>query len=150
MFTLSSSDFAHEGEIPIECTGEGDDRAPSLSWSGVPEGCQSLALIVDDPDAPDPKAPKMVYVHWVLYNLPPEAGKIEGVEALEGLNDWKQTGYGGPMPPIGRHRYFFKLYALDVVLPDMGEPTKDELLGAMKGHVLDETVLMGTYQLNNT
>ncbi len=148
MFTISSSAFAHEGEIPIEYTGEGADRAPPLSWSGVPEGCQSLALIVDDPDAPDPKAPKMVYVHWVLYNLSPDAVGVDG--ALEGLNDWKRTGYGGPMPPIGRHRYFFKLYALDVVLPDLGEPTKAELLKAIQGHVLDETVLMGTYQLKKS
>ena len=152
MFTISSSAFAHEGEIPIEYTGEGEDLTPPLKWAGVPEGCQSLALIVDDPDAPDPKAPKMVYVHWVLYNLPPGAGGVgEKLPAgtLEGLNDWKRTGYGGPMPPIGRHRYFFKLYALDVELPDLGEPTKEELLKAMKGHVLDETVLMGTYQLQH-
>lgn len=148
MFTLSSSDFVHEGEIPVECTGEGEDRAPQLSWSGVPAGTKSLALIVDDPDAPDPQAPKMVYVHWVLYNLAPDAAGVEG--ALEGLNDWKRTGYGGPLPPIGRHRYFFKLYALDVVLPDLGEPTKDELLRAMRGHVLDETVLMGTYKLQKS
>jgi len=114
---------------------------------------RSLALIVDDPDAPDPAAPKRVYVHWVLYNLPPASGGLpEGVTAgalpagtREGQNDWKRTGYGGPCPPIGRHRYFHKLYALDVVLPDLGTPTKKALEAAMAGHVLGQTELIGTY-----
>lgn len=111
-------------------------------------------LIVDDPDAPDPKAPKMTWVHWVLYNIPPTAtGLKEAIKAdelpkgtLEGLNDWKRTGYGGPCPPIGRHRYFHKLYALDTVLPDRGKASKPDLEQAMKGHILAHVELIGTYQ----
>jgi len=120
----------------------------------VPANAKSLALIVDDPDAPDPAAPRMVWVHWVLYNLPPGvAGLPEGVAprdlpegARQGVNDWKRVGYGGPCPPIGRHRYFHKLYALDTVLPDLGAPTKAKLAKAMQGHILAEVELIGTYQ----
>jgi len=152
--TLSSPAFRHNGEIPARYTCDGEDISPPLTWSGVPRNTRSLALIVDDPDAPDPRAPKMVWVHWVLYNLPPEAGGLpEGVGknqlppgTREGLNDWKRTGYGGPCPPIGRHRYFFKLYALDTVLPDLGTPSKKQLEQAMQGHILEEAVLIGTYQ----
>jgi Raf kinase inhibitor-like YbhB/YbcL family protein len=150
--TLTSSAFSHNGSIPREHTCEGGDVSPALSWSGIPDGTQSLALIVDDPDAPDPAAPKTVWVHWVLYNLPPTAdGLLRGVEELpagtrQGLNDWKRTGYGGPCPPIGRHRYFHKLYALDTVLPDLGNPDKRRLLEAMEGHVLAKAELVGTYQ----
>ena len=118
--------------MPKRYTCEGPDVSPPLAWSGVPEGTKSLVLVVDDPDAPDPKAPRMTWVHWVLYNLPPTASALpEGVaaEALpvgteQGLNDWKRPGYGGPCPPIGRHRYFHKLYALDTVLTGLGSPTK--------------------------
>ena len=151
-FMLMSAAFLHEGEIPSMYTCEGRDISPPLSWSGVPAGAKSLALIVDDPDAPDPKAPKMTWVHWVLYNLPPSpAGLAEGADALppgtlEGMNDWKRTGYGGPCPPVGRHRYFHKLYALDTLLPDLGNPSKSKLEQAMKGHVLAEAKLLGTYQ----
>jgi Raf kinase inhibitor-like YbhB/YbcL family protein len=135
-------------------TCEGSDIAPPLKWEGVPDGTRSLALIEDDPDAPDPAAPKMTYVHWVLYNLPPDTGGLpEGVTSsnlpagtLEGLNDWRRTGYGGPCPPIGRHRYFHKLYALDVVLEDLKHPTKDRLLKAMEGHVIEKTEIVGTYK----
>jgi Raf kinase inhibitor-like YbhB/YbcL family protein len=151
--SLSSTAFAHQAEIPREHTCEGKDVSPPLAWSGVPDGTSSLALIVDDPDAPDPTAPKTVWVHWVLYNLPPQApGLAEGASralppgTLEGLNDWKRTGYGGPCPPIGRHRYFHKLYALDALLPDLGRPTKAQLEEAMEGHVLARAELMGTYQ----
>lgn len=152
--TLTSPAFDHEDEIPARYTCEGEDISPPLQWSGVPEGTQSLALIVDDPDAPDPLFPVMTWVHWVLYDIPPTAsGLPEGVSAselpagtLEGLNDWKRTGYGGPCPPRGRHRYFFKLYALDLVLPDLGNPTKKKLETAMKGHILEEAILIGTYQ----
>jgi len=150
---ISSSSFVHQGAIPAKYTCEGADTSPPLAWSGVPASAKSLALIVDDPDAPDPGAPKMTWVHWVLYNLPPQTTGIgEGSSrqlpqgTKEGLNDWKKTGYGGPCPPIGRHRYFFKLYALDVVLPDLGEPSKSKLLEAMKGHVVGSAELVGTYQ----
>jgi Raf kinase inhibitor-like YbhB/YbcL family protein len=149
---LTSSAFEPGGEIPAVHTCQGDDLSVPLAWSGVPEGTKSLALIVDDPDAPDPAAPKMTWVHWVLYDLPPDcAGLSAGVKELprgtrEGQNDWKRTGYGGPCPPIGRHRYFHKLYALEIVLPDLGRPTKDQLLAAMEGHVLAAGELIGTYR----
>jgi Raf kinase inhibitor-like YbhB/YbcL family protein len=154
VFTLTSSAFGHNAEIPTRYTCEGDDISPALSWTDMPAGTKSLVLIVDDPDAPDPAAPKMTWVHWVLYNVPASAGGLpEAVAAQdlptgtkEGLNDWKRTGYGGPCPPIGRHRYFHKLYALDTTLPDMGHPTKGDLEKAMKGHVLAQAELVGTYQ----
>lgn len=157
-FALASSTFADGTPIPTQHTCDGIDQPPALAWTGVPASAQSLALIVDDPDAPDPKAPKMVYVHWVLYNIPPGAhGLEEGVKpetlpsgTRQGKNDWKRTGYGGPCPPIGCHRYYFKLYALDTVLPDLREPTKDALLAAMEGHVIAETQLMGTYERGST
>ncbi len=149
---ILSSVFSQQGEIPKRYTCEGTDISPPLSWSGLPVGTQSLALIVDDPDAPDPTAPKMTWVHWVLYNIPNTVtGLDEGIKnlptgTLEGMNDWKRTGYGGPCPPIGRHRYFHKLYALDVVLPDLNNPTKAKLEAAMQGHILAQAELMGTYQ----
>lgn len=152
MLTLSSTAFTHNGEIPRSHTCDGQDLSPQLSWTGAPAGTRSFALIVDDPDAPDPKAPKMTWVHWVLYNLPADiAGLPEGVRTLpagtrEGLNDWKRTGYGGPCPPIGRHRYFHKLYALDIVLPDLNRPVKAQLERAMAGHVLARAELVGLYQ----
>ncbi len=150
--SISSPAFQDGGGIPSKYTCEGEDISPPLSFAGAPAGTRSLALIVDDPDAPDPAAPKMTWVHWVLYNLPPDAtGLEEGVRrlpagTLEGVNDWRRTGYGGPCPPIGRHRYFFKLYALDTVLPDLHAPTKADLEQAMQGHVLAQATLMGTYQ----
>jgi hypothetical protein len=149
---ITSTTFSHNGVIPKQYTCDGKDVSPPLSWSGVPANAKSLALIVDDPDAPDPKAPKMTWVHWVLYNLPTTTtGLAEAVKqlpagTLEGTNDWGRTGYGGPCPPIGRHRYFHKLYALDSVLPDLKRPRKADLERAMKGHVLAEAVLIGTYQ----
>jgi len=151
---LTSTAFTQDGAIPKLYTCQGKDISPALAWSGLPAGTKSLALIVDDPDAPDPAAPKMTWVHWVLYNIPPSApGLPEAVVTValpagtgEGKNDWKRTGYGGPCPPIGRHRYFHKLYALDVVLPDLKQPTKAELERAMQGHVLAKVELMGTYQ----
>lgn len=151
---IRSHAFENGGDIPSRFTCEGQDVSPALSWSGVPEETKSLVLIVDDPDAPDPRAPKMTWVHWLLYNLPPEAtGLKEDVSTaelpagtLEGVNDWKRTGYGGPCPPVGRHRYFFKLYALDAVLKDLQRPTKAKLEAAMKDHVLAAAEWMGTYQ----
>ena len=150
---LASTAFAQDGAIPATYTCQGKDISVPLAWSGLPAGTRSLALIVDDPDAPDPAAPKMTWVHWVLYNIPPGTdGLKEGVQpgelpegALEGRNDWGRTGYGGPCPPVGRHRYFFKLYALDVVLPDLGTPDKARLERAMTGHVLAKHELVGTY-----
>lgn len=153
-FTLSSTAFTNGGEIPSKCTCEGEDIAPSLKWTGISNSARSLVLIVDDPDAPDPKAPKMTWVHWVLYNIPPDAtGLPVGATsrdlpagAQEGINDWKTTGYKGPCPPIGRHRYFFKLYALDTVLEKMHNPTKAEVESAMRGHIIDRSELVGTYK----
>lgn len=152
--TISSPKFTDHGSIPTAYTCEGQDISPPLQWSGVPAGAKSLALIVDDPDAPDPKAPKMVYVHWVLYNIPPSAkglpeeaspGKLpQG--AREGLNDWKRIGYGGPCPPIGRHRYFFKLYALDAELTGLNQPTKADVEKAMQGHIIGQGQVVGTYE----
>lgn len=151
---LTSPNFTAQGEIPRIHTCQGSDVSPALGWSEVPPGTRSLALIVDDPDAPDPAAPKMTWVHWILYNLPADMGGLaEGIArsalpagTLEGLNDWRRTGYGGPCPPIGRHRYFHKLYALDVVLPDLGNPSKSQLEKAMQGHVIARAELVGTYQ----
>ena len=148
---ITSPAFAPNGEIPAAHTCEGADRAPALTFANVPPGAKSLALIVDDPDAPDPKAPKTVWVHWVVYDLPaatkglPEGGKLPA-GARDGKNDWKRTGWGGPCPPVGRHRYFFKLYALDTTLGDLKKPTKAQLEKAMEGHTLAKAELIGTYQ----
>ncbi len=152
--SLTSPAFKHQGEIPQRHTCDGEDVSPALAWSGAPAGTKSFALVVDDPDAPDPAAPKVVWVHWVIYDLPAATASLgEGQTAkslpkgtLEGLNDWKQPGWRGPCPPVGRHRYFHKLYALDVVLPDLHRPDKAALEKAMKGHVLAQAELIGTYQ----
>jgi Raf kinase inhibitor-like YbhB/YbcL family protein len=151
---LASPAFATQAAIPARHTCDGGDVSPALEWSGVPPGARSLALIVDDPDAPDPAAPQRTWVHWVLYNLPAaSAGLPEGVKAAqlpagtrEGQNDWQRTGYGGPCPPKGRHRYFHKLYALDAELPDLHQPDKARLLKAMEGHVIAQVELVGTYE----
>jgi len=152
--TLTSPAFAFGEPIPTRYTCEGNDISPALAWSGVPENARSLVLIVDDPDAPDPAAPQRTWVHWVLYNIPADAeGLPEGIAAselpgdtLEGLNDWGRTGYGGPCPPIGRHRYFFRLYALDRHLPDLGKVGKDGVEAAMRDHIVADATLVGTYQ----
>jgi Raf kinase inhibitor-like YbhB/YbcL family protein len=151
---LESSAFTPMGEIPATYTCDGEDGAPPLRWSGAPPGTRSFVLIVDDPDAPDPAAPKRTYVHWVLYDIPADATSLaERVTAAglpagtrEGVNDWDKTGYGGPCPPIGRHRYFFKLFALDRMLGDLGRARKADVERAMQGHVLERTELVGTYQ----
>jgi len=153
-FTLTSPAFPDGKEIPREFTCQGRDASPGLQWSGVPARARSLALVVDDPDAPDPAAPKVTWVHWVLYDIPPSArGLAEAVApgalpagTRQGRNDWGREGYGGPCPPVGRHRYFFKLYALDVTLGDLGAPTKAQLEKSMKGHELARAQLVGTYQ----
>jgi hypothetical protein len=151
---LTSPAFSSGGAIPRQHSCEGADISPALAWSGAPERTKSFVLIVDDPDAPDPAAPKMTWVHWVLYDIPAGASELpEGVKpgglpagTREGLNDWQRTGYGGPCPPIGRHRYFFKLYALDKPLGDVRKPTKAQVETAMNGHVLAHAELVGTYQ----
>jgi Raf kinase inhibitor-like YbhB/YbcL family protein len=154
MLSISSPSFAHETEIPSRFTCEGEDVSPELKWSNVPAEAKSLVLIVDDPDAPDPRAPQRVWVHWVLYNLPTDsAGLAEAVAKAdlpkgtrEGRNDWGRAGWGGPCPPIGRHRYFFKLYALKSVLPDLGLAKKAQIEEQMTGQVIERAELMGTYQ----
>lgn len=151
---LTSSAFAPNGAIPREYTCQGDDHSPPLAWTGAPAGTKSFALLEDDPDAPDPKAPKTTWVHWVLYDIPasttslPKAATSKTLPpgSREGVNDWKRTGYGGPCPPVGRHRYFHKLYALDTALGDLDRPTKQALERAMQGHILAQAELVGTYE----
>jgi Raf kinase inhibitor-like YbhB/YbcL family protein len=149
---LTSASFKHKGEIPARYTCEGDDVSPDLVWSGAPARTKSFALVVDDPDAPDPRAPKTIWVHWIVYDLPATVTSLaEGIRQLpigarEGRNDWGRTGYGGPCPPVGRHRYFFKLYALDTVLGDLSTPDRATLERAMEGHLLAKAELIGTYQ----
>jgi Raf kinase inhibitor-like YbhB/YbcL family protein len=155
---LSSSSFQHKSAIPLRHTCDGEDISPQLVWTGAPAATQSLALIVEDPDAPDPQAPTMTWVHWLLYNIPPQTRDLpEGVAVkslpagtLQGMNDWRRTGYGGPCPPIGTHRYFHKLFALDARLPDLGIPSKTELEKAMQGHVLAHAELIGLYERRRT
>lgn len=151
---IKSPSFAHDRAIHARHTCDGLNISPPLTWTGVPADAKSLALIVDDPDAPDPASPKMTWVHWVLYNIPADAtGLTEGAAikdspdgTLQGINDWQRIGYGGPCPPVGEHRYFFKLYALDTVLPDLKHPAKAALEKAMQGHVLARSELVGLYR----
>jgi Raf kinase inhibitor-like YbhB/YbcL family protein len=151
---LTSPSFENKKDMAKKFTCDGEDISPALEWSDVPEETKSFAVIVDDPDAPDPANPKMTWVHWILYNIPaavsslPENVKVVDLPegTLQGLNDWKKTGYGGPCPPIGKHRYFHKLYALDIILPDLTRPTKAKLEKAMEGHILHKAELIGLYQ----
>jgi Raf kinase inhibitor-like YbhB/YbcL family protein len=151
---IVSPAFQPDGPIPSKYTCEGEDVSPPLAWSGAPPNTKIFALIVDDPDAPDPAKPQRAYVHWVVSNLPatatalPENASKKGLPkgAVQGKNDWGKPEYGGPCPPIGRHRYFFKLYALDRELSRLSAPTKADLERAMKGHVLESPELIGTYQ----
>jgi Raf kinase inhibitor-like YbhB/YbcL family protein len=149
---ITSPAFAPSGAIPKTHTLEGENLSPPLVFHDVPQGAKSLALIVDDPDAPDPAKPKVVWVHWLLYNLPHDvtglaagAGDRLPDGTLVGLNDWGKQSYGGPKPPIGRHRYFFRLYALDIRLPRLSRPNRQNLEDAMRGHVIAEAELMGTF-----
>ena len=151
---LRSPDFQADGPLPARFTCDGESVSPALQWTGMPSGTRSLALIVDDPDAPDPAAPQRTWVHWVLYDLPADStGLPQGARAeqlpqgtREGHNDWNRSGFGAPCPPKGRHRYVHTLYALDTVLPDLHGPDKAQLLGHMKGHVLATARLVGTYE----
>jgi Raf kinase inhibitor-like YbhB/YbcL family protein len=151
---LTSPAFSQGGSIPAKYTCEGQDISPPLAWAGAPPKVKSFALIVDDPDAPDPAKPQRVYVHWVVYNIPttasalPENASKAGLPkgAMQGKNDWGNAAYGGPCPPVGRHRYFFKLYALDAELTGLSSPAKVDLEHAMKGHVIASAELLGTYQ----
>lgn len=151
---LSSTAFDQGGSIPSMFTCDGEGISPALVWSSVPGKTKSLALIVEDPDAPDPASPQRIWVHWVLYNVPPSAaGLPQDVRSqnfpcgtLEGINDWERTGYDGPCPPLGEHRYVHKLYALDTMLPDLRYPTKAQLESAMQGHIIAQAELIGIYQ----
>lgn len=152
---LTSTAFSHGGDLPRIQSCEGGEQSPPLSWSEIPADAKSLALIVDDPDAPDPAAPKITWVHWVLYNIPVQSSGLDAGIAgkpplpagtLHGLNDWQQTGYRGPCPPLGRHRYVHKLYALDLILPKLAHATKANLEQAMRGHILAQCELVGYYQ----
>ena len=152
-FTLTSPDFRNLGAIPVRHTCQGDDISPALMWKGAPAGTKSFAFIEDDPDAPDPTAPQTTWVHWVVYDIPFDVDAFaEGASThlpagtLNGFNDWQRPGYGGPCPPIGRHRYFHKLYALDTVLAELKRPTKASLEAAMRGHILGQATLIGTYE----
>jgi len=147
---ITSTAFANEGMIPRRFTCDGEDISPPLSWKGLPGGTKSLALIADDPDAP-----RKTWVHWVVYNLPADSGGLpENVSpektlaggGKQGTTDFGRIGYGGPCPPSGTHRYFFKLYALDAEIGLAPGATKEELLQAMAGHVLAEAQLMGRYR----
>jgi Raf kinase inhibitor-like YbhB/YbcL family protein len=155
LLTIESSAFQAGGRIPRKHSGDGEDISPPLSWKGIPEKTQELALIVDDPDAPTPQP----WVHWLLYRIPstttslpekiaPSLHATSPAGALQGKNSWSKIGYGGPAPPKGHgvHRYFFKLYALDARLALSAGIDKQTLLEAMQGHILAEGELVGTYE----
>jgi Raf kinase inhibitor-like YbhB/YbcL family protein len=157
MMTLSSPSFGHGDLIPRNHTADGLNRSPPLTWSNPPAGTRSLALLVEDPDAPDPAAPQRIFAHWLVYNLPAGSDHLMMAASREdlppgtvvGRNDFGQIGYGGPAPPIGRHRYFFRLFALDTVLPAKaggGALDRAGLMRAMQGHVIEEGELMGMYE----
>ncbi len=147
---LTSSAFGHGDSIPADYTCEGQNMSPPLAWSMVPAETQSIALIADDPDAPGG-----TWTHWVIFNIPPDTKGLNynlpnsdtlpnGV--LQGINDFRTIGYGGPCPPRGKpHRYFFKLYALDTLLALKSEAIRQDLEDAIHGHVLDEGLLMATF-----
>jgi Raf kinase inhibitor-like YbhB/YbcL family protein len=147
---ITSAAFEEGGMIPSQFTCDGKDISPSLTWTGIPEKTKSIALICDDPDAP-----RGIWVHWVLFNLPPDVTELaEAIPrgdtlangARQGVTDFGRHGYGGPCPPSGTHRYYFKLYALDTMLTLDVKSTKDDLVEAMEGHILAEAQLMGKYK----
>jgi Raf kinase inhibitor-like YbhB/YbcL family protein len=150
--TIRSPAFHHLGPIPTKYTCEGENVSPALDWTDVPAGTRSFVLIVDDPDAPDPAAPQRTWVHWVVYNIPASAtGLPAHASALPpstecGFNDWNHAAWAGPCPPVGRHHYFFKLYALDTVFPYLPNATKVDIEAAMSGHILEQGELIGTYE----
>lgn len=143
--TISSTAFSEGDEIPRRHTCDGEDLSPPLTWSGTPNGTQSLVMITDDPDAPSG-----TFVHWVLYNIPPDTSSLsEGVRGIgtQGVNGFGKSGYGGPCPPKGpAHRYFFKIYALDTSLNLQSGAKKAEVEKDMQDHVLAQGQLMGTYK----
>jgi Raf kinase inhibitor-like YbhB/YbcL family protein len=148
---LRSSAFADGAAIPQRFTCEGENVSPPLAWDAPPSGAKSLALIVDDPEAPDPAAPKRTWVHWVVYDLPAAPGDLAAAGELpagarHGKSDFGEERWRGPCPPIGNHHYHFKLYALDTTLGARGSLSKAELEQAMTGHVIAKTELVGTYQ----
>ena len=153
-FALSSTSFSAGGDIPQRLTCDGLDTSPALAWADVPEGTKSLALVVVDPDAPDPARPRMTWVHWVAYDLPPETRSLnEGASgsgmptgSRVGSNDFRNTGYGGPCPAVGKHRYIHTLYALDTTLGDQGPLARVPLGKAMEGHILGEASITGLYE----
>ena len=146
---LTSPAFAPNTPIPDRYTCNGSDLNPPLEIVGIPPGTRSLALIVDDPDAPDPAAPRVVWEHWVLWNIDPSTTSLEPgavpAGAVQGTNSWGRTGYGGPCPPVGTHRYFFKLYALDTTLALSTASIKADVEAAMQGHILGRADLIGLY-----
>lgn len=150
--TLLSQAFADQREIPRMYTCEGRNVSPPLEWKNAPAGTKSFALIVDDPDAPDPVAPERVFTHWVLFNIPPFINHLaEAMPELPhgaraGKSDWNHTYWEGPCPPLGRHRYYFKLFALDTTLNFQKAPRRNDLLDAMNGHILAMAELMGFYE----
>jgi Raf kinase inhibitor-like YbhB/YbcL family protein len=154
IFNLASSAFDPNASMPVKYTCEGTNVSPPLAWSGAPASAKSYALIVEDPDAPDPAKPTRVVSHWVAYNIPASATSLsenasnKGMPAgsAQGSNEGNKPIYMGPCPPIGRHRYFFKLFALDTMLKGLSNPKKADLEKAIQGHVVGNAVLIGTYE----
>jgi len=145
LFNIKSKAFTNNGSIPEKYTCDGDDMSPPLSWTGVPVGTKSIVIIVDDPDADE-----KTWVHWVIYDLSPSVNSLQenalNINGKQGITDFGKTGYNGPCPPSGTHRYFFKIYALDVLLNLPSGKTKQYIEEAMKGHILAQSELVGTYK----
>jgi Raf kinase inhibitor-like YbhB/YbcL family protein len=154
-FALKSKDFKNEADIPGKYTCEGENISPELAWSGAPEGTKSFAVIVDDPDAPDPAKPEKIVTHWVIYNLPKTVHTLPAGDtklpkgAMQGMNEESEPKYMGPCPPIGRHRYHFKIFALDINPHFFARPSKADLEKSIAGHILAQSELVGTYAKGN-